>query len=302
MTADTLAVTIIQPNMAWEDTAANLAHYSRLITGIEGQKEVVVLPEMFVTGFSMDAPRLAEGMDGETVAWMRETARRHRIILAGSVIIGEEGKYYNRLIWMQPDGRHFHYDKRHLFSLAGEEKVYTAGERRVIVSVKGFRICLQVCYDLRFPVWSRQSPTPALPRGEGGRMEQSADSKNANKEPDLAVTGSSPLGAGGRAGLFDILLYVANWPERRALPWKILLQARAIENQCYVVGVNRVGDDGAGIFHSGDSAVFSPLGEAVWQAGGGVEAVQTVTLERAVLDEAREKFPFWKDGDAFVLL
>lgn len=248
--------------MAWEDKAANLAHYERLIVGIEGRKEVVVLPEMFATGFSMDAPRLAEGMDGETVAWMRETVRTHRIILAGSVIIEEGGHYYNRLLWMQPDGRHFHYDKRHLFSLAGEEKVFTAGARRIVVSVKGFKVCLQVCYDLRFPVWSRQ------------------------QQPEL----------------YDVLLYVANWPERRALAWKTLLQARAIENQCYCIGVNRVGDDGVGISYSGDSSVFSPLGEALWQGIGGHETVQTVVLERAVLDEAREKFPFWKDSDPFALL
>lgn len=300
MPNDSLSVTIIQPAMAWEDKAANLAHYSNLIAGIEGRKEVVVLPEMFSTGFSMDAPRLAEGMDGPTVAWMREEARVHRIILAGSVIIGEEGRYYNRFVWMQPDGRHFHYDKRHLFSLAGEEKVYTAGGKRAIVSVKGFRICLQVCYDLRFPVWSRQSPTPALPRGDGDRILQPGGVENSG----LPESATSPLGGGreGASGLFDILLYVANWPERRALPWKTLLQARAIENQCYVVGVNRVGNDGNDIFYSGDSSVFSPLGEPLWQVGGGVEAVHTVVLERQMLDETREKFPFWKDGDAFVLL
>ena len=262
MPTDTLAVTLIQPHIVWEDKPANLAHYEALIAGIVGRKEVVVLPEMFATGFSMDAARLAEGMDGETVAWMQEVAQRYRIILTGSVIIEEGGHYFNRLIWMQPDGRHFHYDKRHLFSLAGEEKVYTAGERRVIVSVKGFRICLQVCYDLRFPVWSRQ-------QGEE---------------------------------LFDVLLYVANWPERRALAWKTLLQARAIENQCYCIGVNRVGNDGNGISHSGDSAAISPLGEVLWQQGLGVEEVQTVLLERGVLTEVREKLPFWKDGDAFVLV
>ena len=262
MPADTLAVTLIQPHMAWEDKAANVAHYEDLIRRIEGRKEVVVLPEMFSTGFSMDAPRLAEAMNGDTVAWMRETARQYRIILTGSVIIEEDGRYFNRLIWMQPDGRHHHYDKRHLFSLAGEEKVYSAGERRVIVSVKGFRVNLQVCYDLRFPVWSRQ---------QGGDE-------------------------------FDLLLYVANWPERRSLAWKTLLQARAIENQCYCVGVNRVGEDGNGHFYSGDSAVISPIGEVLWQQGVGVEAVQTVLLERQAIADVREKLPFWKDGDAFMLM
>ncbi len=266
MPYNTLSVTLIQSHIVWEDKAANLARYSALLTGISGPKEVVVLPEMFATGFSMEAHRLAEAMDGATVAWMRSAARQHRCILAGSVIIEEGGCCYNRLVWMQPDGTAHHYDKRHLFAYAGEDKVYTPGARRVIVSVKGWRVCLQVCYDLRFPVWSRQTTS-------------------TEEAPE-----------------YDVLLYVAAWPERRALPWKTLLPARAVENQCYVVGVNRVGEDGGGIHHSGDSGVWSPGGEVLYTAPAGEEAVHTVVLQRQALDETRSRFPFWKDGDRFVLL
>ena len=177
--ADSLRITIIQPDIAWEDKAANLAHYSRLIEGISGAKEIVVLPEMFSTGFSMAPERLAEGMDGATVQWMRDTARAHRIILTGSLIIEEDGKYYNRIIWMQPDGTYGSYDKRHLFAFAGEDAHYSPGERRLIVQVKGWRICPLVCYDLRFPVWLRNTDE-----------------------------------------LYDLLLIVANWPEKRAAHWR----------------------------------------------------------------------------------
>jgi len=261
----TLRVTLVQARLAWEDPDANLRHFEEMLDAAPGPHEVVVLPEMFSTGFSMDAPRLAEEMSGPTIAWMREQAARRRCILAGSVIISEGGNFYNRLVWMQPNGQAFHYDKRHLFSLAGEEQVYTPGERRVVVSVKGFRILLQVCYDLRFPVWSRQVSTPSGPE-------------------------------------YDAVLYVANWPERRALAWNTLLRARAMENQAYCMGVNRVGDDGHGIHHAGDSAVYDPLGETVWHCGDGQEAVHTVTLERAHLDAVRDKLRFWQDGDRFVLV
>src|SRR5690606_12159926 len=150
-----LKVTIIQPDIVWEDKEANLAQYEQYMAGVQERMEVVVLPEMFTTGFSMAPERLAETMDGNTVNWMKAHARKYGCIITGSIIIEDEGKYYNRLVWMQPDGKHFHYDKRHLFGYAGEDEHYTGGEKRVIVSVKGIRICLQVCYDLRFPVWVR---------------------------------------------------------------------------------------------------------------------------------------------------
>lgn len=254
-----LNFTIIQPDIVWEDKQTNLAQYERYIEQVQEKKEIVVLPEMFSTGFSMAPERLAEPMDGPTVQWMANMSRQHRCILTGSLIIEEEGKYYNRMLWVQPDGKVGYYDKRHLFAYAGEDKHYHAGDRRLIVSVKGFKICLQVCYDLRFPVWARNS-----------------------------------------GGAYDVLLYVANWPERRSMPWKALLQARAIENMSYVIGVNRVGNDGNDIYHSGDSSVFSPLGELLWQHSD-KPICHTITLEKNVVTETRERFPFLNDADKFMV-
>lgn len=258
--AESLFVTIIQPDIIWEDKAANLAYYSELISNIKGQKEIVVLPEMFSTGFSMAPERLAENMDGETVSWMRNTAREHRIILTGSLIIEDGGQYYNRLVWMQPDGVYSFYDKRHLFGYAEEDGHYTAGGKKLIVQVKGWRICPLVCYDLRFPVWARNVP------------------------------GSE----------YDVLLYVANWPQRRSLAWRTLLQARAIENQAYCIGVNRIGEDAKGITYSGDSSVFDPLGEMLWQEAD-KESVYTIELSRQKLGETRSHFPFLRDADKFLI-
>jgi predicted amidohydrolase len=219
---------------------------------------------MFSTGFSMNAERLAEGMDGPTVGWMRTMAAAKKIILTGSLIIKEEEQYCNRAIWMQPNGHCGWYNKRHLFAYAGEDKHYAAGRQRFIASVNGWRVALQVCYDLRFPVWSRQQ-------------------FDAEKSFE-----------------YDVLLYVANWPQRRSLAWKTLLQARAIENQCYVIGVNRVGEDGNGIWHSGDSMVVDPLGEVLYHKAD-VEDVFTITLQKEALLQVRDKFPFWRDADAFEL-
>lgn len=257
MEAPTLNFTLIQPDIVWEDKEANLTQYEQLINGVKEKKEVVVLPEMFSTGFSMAPERLAEPMNGQSVQWMKDISAKNRCILTGSLIIEEEGNYYNRMLWVQPDGNIGTYDKRHLFSYAGEEKHYTAGDNRLVVSVKGIKICLQVCYDLRFPVWAR----------------------NKNEE-------------------YDVLLYVANWPERRSMPWKALLQARAIENMSYVIGVNRVGNDGNDIYHSGDSSVFSPVGELLWQESD-KPAVHTITIEKETVTKARRQFGFLKDADDF---
>ncbi len=269
--SDTLCISIIQADIAWEDKAANLDHYSELIAGIPGNKEVVVLPEMFSTGFSMSAERLAEDMYGPTLQWMRDTARKHSIILTGSVIIEEDGRYYNRLIWMQPDGNFGKYDKRHLFAYAGEDAHYSPGDRRLIVQVNGWKICPMVCYDLRFPVWSRN--TLSSPTHEE------------------AVSGSPA---------YDLLLYVANWPRKRTVAWKTLLQARAIENQSYCIGVNRVGVDGSGFEYEGASSVFDALGECIWQQIQS-EAVYTVELSRRSLEETRSHLPFLRDADGFVI-
>jgi omega-amidase len=263
-----LTISLIQSNLYWEDKEKNLQQFSVKIASLPKETQVVVLPEMFSTGFSMKPEQLAETMSGPTVQWMKDTSRQQRKIVTGSVIIEEEGKYYNRLIWMLPNGTFYHYDKRHLFAFAGEDEHYTAGEKRLIVRVNGWKICLQVCYDLRFPVWSRQKPQ--------------TDSEGEN-------------------GLYDILIYVANWPQRRNHAWKTLLMARAIENQCYVAGVNRIGDDGNGIYHSGDSTLADPTGKLIWQHAD-EETSFTYTFIPEKLKEIRAHFPFLNDADNFMLL
>ncbi|HMR90657.1 MAG TPA: nitrilase family protein [Chitinophagaceae bacterium] len=261
-----LTFSLIQTSLHWENKPANLRMLEEKILSITERTEIVVLPEMFSTGFSMNPAALAETMQGETVQWMKRIAAGKKIILAGSVIIEEDGHYYNRLIWMLPNGQYGTYDKRHRFAFAGEDKYYTAGSKRLLASVKGWKINLQVCYDLRFPVWARQQRTPE--------------------------NGSGPE--------FDILLYVANWPDRRCHAWQTLLQARAIENQCYVIGVNRTGYDGNGIYHSGDSMVADAMGEILYHKKE-EEDIFTITLHKAPLDEVRMKLPFLKDADDFLL-
>ncbi|HYM95298.1 MAG TPA: amidohydrolase [Chitinophagaceae bacterium] len=266
-----LNITTIQSNLHWEDKAANLALFANKIRSIQEETEIVVLPEMFSTGFSMSPEKLAETMEGETIQWMKKVANENNIILTGSVIIEESGNYYNRLIWMLPNGQSGHYDKRHRFAYAGENDKYTAGTKRLIASVKGWKINLLVCYDLRFPVWSRQSPPLFREEGQRGEVE------------------------------YDVLIYVANWPERRSIAWKTLLAARAIENQCYVIGVNRVGNDGNNIYHSGDSMIVDPLGEVLYHSSD-EEDIFTIALDKTHLQNVREKFPFWKDADRFRIL
>jgi omega-amidase len=260
----TLTITVIQTNLHWEEKQANLQALEKKINSISEKTEIVLLPEMFNTGFSMQAKQLAETMDGETVKWMKRIAAAKKIILAGSMIIEEQGHYYNRLIWMLPNGQHGVYDKRHRFAYAGEDEHFTPGTKRLIASVKGWKINLLVCYDLRFPVWSRQSIQ--------------------NDAPE-----------------YDVLVYVANWPDKRIKAWETLLRARAIENQCYVVGVNRVGDDGKGIHYNGNSMIVDPLGETLYQKKDD-EDIFTITLEKNKLQEVRERFPFWKDADGFQII
>jgi len=264
-----LTITGIQTNLHWEDKKANLQMFEEKILSISQPTEIVVLPEMFSTGFSMKPELFAETMpartgmggEGETVQWMKRITARKKIILTGSVIIKEDQDYYNRLVWMLPTGQFGYYDKRHLFAYGNEDQHYSAGTKRLIASVKGWKINLLVCYDLRYPVWARQQSS----------FE------------------------------YDVLIYVANWPEKRNIAWKTLLQARAIENQCYVVGVNRVGDDGNGIYHSGDSMVVDPLGEILYHKKD-EEDIFTVTVEKSHLEKVRERFPFWKDADQFKII
>lgn len=272
----TLTVTLIQTALYWEDKPANLSMLEQKISSIKEKTELVILPEMFSTGFSMKPETLAETMEGETVQWMKRIAAEKKIILTGSVIIADTGQkgtvrsYYNRLIWMLPNGQYGFYDKRHLFAYAGEDKHYSSGNKRFIASAKGWKINLLICYDLRFPVWSRLAPPLHQERGMGGEAE------------------------------YDLLIYVANWPEKRIHAWKTLLQARAIENQCYVAGVNRIGNDGSNIYHSGDSMVIDPLGEVLYQKSH-AEDIFTINLKKDKVDETRNRLPFWKDGDKFII-
>lgn len=247
--------------------ALNLQMLEEKINSLQQKTEAVILPEMFSTGFSMKPEQLAEGMDGETIAWMKRISAEKKIILTGSIIIAENGNYYNRLVWMLPNGHMGLYDKKHLFAYANEDKHYTPGNKRLIASVKGWKINLLVCYDLRFPVWSRQSYKPE----ENTVLE------------------------------YDVLIYIANWPERRSHMWKTLLQARAIENQCFCIGLNRVGTDGNGNYYSGDSMVVNPLGEVLYHKAHD-EDIYTITLQKEELEKIREKMPFWKDADSFKIL
>ena len=263
----TLKISLVQANLHWENKKANLDNFTSIINELKGKTNIVVLPEMYSTGFSMSPETLAESMEGETVLWMKNISASTKLIITGSVIIKDGDNYFNRLIWMLPNGSMGIYDKRHLFGFAGEDQHYTSGTKRLIASVNGWKLNLQVCYDLRFPVWARQNPM--------ARREE---------EPE-----------------YDVLIYVANWPERRSHAWKTLLTARAIENQSYVIGVNRVGNDGNGIYHSGDSCAIDPMGEILFTKKD-EEFVHTIELTKINLQSVREKLPFLKDADGFMVL
>lgn len=261
-----LRVSIIQGDTRWHDPAGNRDYYGDLIAPLKGITDLVVLPETFTSGFSNDAIGDAETMDGPSVAWIREQAAHLNAAVTGSVQLRTEDGVFNRMLFATPDGGLTHYDKRHLFSFAKENERYAAGRERVTVEWKGWSILLQVCYDLRFPVFSRNRfdvERPAMPD-------------------------------------YDLALYVANWPAARAYPWKTLLRARAIENLSYVVGVNRVGTDGNGHEYSGDSAVIDFLGHALSECTDQT-LVTTTTLQAAALHAHRERFPAMLDGDAFEL-
>ena len=261
-----LRVTLVQGDTRWHDPAGNREHYEHLIAGLKERTDLVLLPETFTSGFSNEAIDRAETMDGPTVAWIRERARALDAAVCGSVQLREGGGVHNRLLFATPDGELRTYDKRHLFRFANEHMRYAAGRDRLTVDWRGWRICPLVCYDLRFPVFSRNRYDVERP----GALD------------------------------YDLLLYVANWPSARAYPWKTLLRARAIENLCYVAGLNRVGTDGNGLHYSGDSAVIDFLGQPVSECSD-EEVVVTVTLQAQELAAHRERFPAMLDGDAFEL-
>lgn len=252
-----LKITLVQTTLHWEDRQKNLADLTNKISGIEEETDLVILPEMFTTGFTMKSSELFETMDGATVRWMKEMAERKKCAIAGSVIIKETGCYYNRFLFVGQDGNIETYDKRHLFRMAGEDKYFSKGNGRVIIDYGGWKICPMVCYDLRFPVWDR--------------------SRNDR----------------------DLMIFVANWPETRKEAWSTLLRARAMENQVYVAGVNRVGKDGSYVSYSGNSAVFSPSGNLISNIRPGEESIQTVILSMTEMNDFREKFPAWLDADDF---
>jgi omega-amidase len=289
-----LTVTTIQTDPVWEDKAANLGLLEDQIDLLPEGAELVVVPEMFSTGFSMRPEMLAEGMDGPTVSWMRDITARKKIILTGSIIIGEAGQYFNRLIWMQPNGQYGYYDKRHCFAYAGENEHYSPGGKRLITSVKGWKVLPLVCYDLRFPVWSRQMPEHTL------HTFPTSSLSDRQRRPPSDQSRPSDLGAHptSEEPEYDLLIYVANWPDRRIHAWKTLLQARAIENQAYVIGVNRVGDDGNDIHYSGDSMIIDPLGEVLYH-GPDREETFTHTFRKETLKDIRVRFPFLRDADHF---
>ena len=262
--ADDLRVSLVQGDTRWHDPAGNRAYYGTLIAPLAGATDLVLLPETFTSGFSNDALKDAETMSGPTVAWLRAQASALDAVVAGSVQLREGEGVFNRLLWASPDGDVRHYDKRHLFRMAKEHERYAAGRDPITVALKGWRIRPLVCYDLRFPVFSRNRFDSARP----GQLD------------------------------YDLLLYVANWPSPRAHAWRTLLRARAIENLCYVAGLNRVGTDGNGHHYSGDSAVIDFLGHPASECTD-EEVVVTTTLQADQLALHRERFPAMLDGDAF---
>jgi predicted amidohydrolase len=261
-----LRVTLVQGDTRWHDPAGNRDYYGRLIAPLHGNTDLVLLPETFTSGFSNEAIGNAETMEGPTVEWLRAQSRALDAAITGSAQVRTEAGVFNRLFFATPDGGLQHYDKRHLFRYAGEHERYAAGGPRLSVDWRGWRICPLVCYDLRFPVFSRNRFDVERPG-----------------QPD-----------------YDLLLYVANWPSVRAHPWKTLLRARAIENLCYVAGLNRVGTDGNGHHYAGDSAVVDFLGEPLSECAG-QEVVATSTLSATQLRGHRERFPAMLDADGFDL-
>jgi omega-amidase len=257
---DNLKITLFQGYLFWENIDKNLQNITLRLSNIREKTNLIVLPEMFNTGFSMNAAELAEPMGGKTMNWMHQIAQDYNCVVTGSIIIKEDEKYYNRLIWMRPDGSHEHYDKRHLFALGKEHQTYTAGTKKLIVDLNGWKVCPMICYDLRFPVWLRNVD-----------------------------------------GEYDLLLIVANWPERRALHWRTLIPARAVENQAYVIGLNRVGHDGNEVYHSGDSTCIDPNGNVVYYKRD-EEDVYTFSIIADEVKKTRRALPFLKDADEFNII
>lgn len=256
----TLRITTVQTKLHWEDVKKNLKHFSKILKPVKlGKTDIIVLPEMFNTGFTMNTKKCSEKMDGPTMQWMKKLADEKNAVICGSLIIEENNEFYNRLIWMSPGGANAHYDKRHLFSMAHENQHFKSGHKKLILLLKGWRISAFICYDLRFPVWMRNQHD------------------------------------------YDVALVIANWPAKRSFAWKQLLTARAIENQSFVVGVNRIGKDGNKIEYSGETIVHDPLGKKISKTKPGTEKVETIELDFDVLEELRHSFPVLDDADTFTV-
>lgn len=254
-----IKITVFQAYLFWENTEKNLQNLGLRLSSLREKTDLILLPEMFNTGFTMNVEKCAETMSGQTMHWMFDISKKFECVVAGTLIVKEDDKYYNRFVWMSPDGTYVHYDKRHLFGMAGEGEVFTQGRSRMILNLKGWKICPMVCYDLRFPVWSR----------------------NDNSA-------------------YDLLVYTANWPDKRSAHWRALIPARAIENQAFVIGVNRVGHDGNEIYYSGGSMCISPSGDVVYYKPED-EDLYTFSLNPKDLIQTRENMPFLKDQDSFVI-
>lgn len=253
---DNLKISIVQPNLIWEQPKENILNITNLIRQIKITQDLIVLPEMFNTGFSLRPELFAEKMNGKTVQWMKEISVETNAAISGSLMIEEEGKYYNRLVWVADGEVKYHYNKRHLFGLVGEDKPFEAGHDKIIISFKGWKIAPFICYDLRFPVWCRNTE------------------------------------------LIDIQIYVANWPEKRNHHWKLLLQARAVENQCFVIASNRVGEDLWGNNHSGDSCLIDYSGKTQFLASN-LQAFKSFEISKSELTKYRQQYPFFLESDKF---
>jgi predicted amidohydrolase len=263
MTSSSLKVALVQSDLYWKDKTANMANLEEKLMNLEYEADLIILPEMFNTGFTMDAHEVGEPMNFTTTKWMKQMAAQMNAVVAGSIVVEEKGSFYNRLLWVSPDGKVDFYDKRHLFRMADEDAHFDMGRQRKVFEWKGWKIMPQICYDLRFPLWSRN-------RVNDNELE------------------------------YDLIFYVASWPSPRSNAWDILLKARAVENLSYSIGVNRVGEDGNGILYSGHSAAYDFKGETmVFLANK--EEILWVDLDKNSLQDFRTKFPAWKDSDRFDL-
>ncbi len=261
-----ISLSLIQMDIAWENEEKNLSRINEKLKEIPEETEIIILPEMFSTGFTMNVQNITKPVGKQAFEWMKNTSHEIGKILVGSILTEEKGHFYNRMFWMRPDGTFDYYDKRHLFHMGGEHKVMTAGKNRKIIQYKGVKFMLQICYDLRFPVWSKNQ---------------------YDKENDLYE--------------YDVLIFIANWPESRKQAYLNLLKARAIENQSYVIWVNRVGKDGKNIEHSGDTQVISPSGKLLWKTIPKKEQILNVEITHEIVKNLREKFKVGLDWDDFVI-